>query len=145
MRALTIKQPWAWAIAMGYKAVENRSWAPSAKVLAVGDRFAIHAGALDPSGADFVLARLGIVDKKERAALIAVWRAQRGSILATVNYRGTVDSAMQLPSSARPWFFGPIAWVLGDVVRGSLTGIDNNLRGHLGLWNLANAKPRSTP
>jgi hypothetical protein len=25
MKALTVKQPWAWAIVMGYKDVENRS------------------------------------------------------------------------------------------------------------------------
>ncbi|MEK9722099.1 MAG: ASCH domain-containing protein [Rhodospirillaceae bacterium] len=27
MKALSIKQPWAWAIVHGYKPVENRSWA----------------------------------------------------------------------------------------------------------------------
>lgn len=26
MRALTVQQPWAWAIARGWKPVENRSW-----------------------------------------------------------------------------------------------------------------------
>jgi hypothetical protein len=29
MKALTVKQPWAWAIAKGYKTVENRSRATS--------------------------------------------------------------------------------------------------------------------
>lgn len=27
MKALSVRQPWAWAIARGHKAVENRSWA----------------------------------------------------------------------------------------------------------------------
>lgn len=29
VKALTIKQPWAWAIVSGHKDVENRSWATS--------------------------------------------------------------------------------------------------------------------
>lgn len=40
MKALTIKQPWAWAIAHGQKNVENRTWATSYRGL-----LAIHAGA----------------------------------------------------------------------------------------------------
>jgi hypothetical protein len=43
MKAITVKQPWAWAIAHGEKSVENRSrqhpWTS-----AIGERIAIHAG-----------------------------------------------------------------------------------------------------
>lgn len=39
MRALTIRQPFAWAIAAGHKAVENRSWSTSYR-----GPLAIHAG-----------------------------------------------------------------------------------------------------
>ncbi len=39
MRALTIRQPWAWAIAVAGKDVENRSWQTSHRGL-----LAIHAG-----------------------------------------------------------------------------------------------------
>lgn len=43
MRAVTVQQPWAWAIIHGGKAVENRTrigtWRPT-----VGQRIAIHAG-----------------------------------------------------------------------------------------------------
>ena len=42
MHALTIRQPWASAIAYGTKRVENREWRLSAKV--VGEVIAIHAG-----------------------------------------------------------------------------------------------------
>jgi hypothetical protein len=39
VKALTIKQPWAWAIAAGHKDVENRSWSTSYR-----GPLAIHAG-----------------------------------------------------------------------------------------------------
>lgn len=43
MKALTVLQPWAWAIIHAGKDVENRTWKPG-KELQVGDLFAIHAG-----------------------------------------------------------------------------------------------------
>jgi hypothetical protein len=49
MRAVTVRQPWAWAIAHGFKDIENRSWAPR---LAPGELIAIHAGAAAPSFED---------------------------------------------------------------------------------------------
>jgi hypothetical protein len=42
MYALTILQPWAWAIATGLKSVENRTWRPPDA--AIGQLVAIHAG-----------------------------------------------------------------------------------------------------
>jgi hypothetical protein len=42
LKALTIRQPWASAIAYGAKTVENRSWEPLR--LSDGDELAIHAG-----------------------------------------------------------------------------------------------------
>ncbi|MFJ5886805.1 ASCH domain-containing protein [Streptomyces californicus] len=43
MRALTIRQPWAAAIAHGTKRTENRSWAAPSKHL--GSRILVHAAA----------------------------------------------------------------------------------------------------
>jgi len=42
VKALTLWQPWSWAIAHAGKRVENRTWAPPASV--IGQRVAIHAG-----------------------------------------------------------------------------------------------------
>jgi hypothetical protein len=42
MLALTVRQPWAWAIMAGWKRVENRSWRT-----AVRGRIYVHAGRLD--------------------------------------------------------------------------------------------------
>jgi len=54
LRALTIREPWAWAITYGGKDVENRSWpAPTWCT-----RIAVHAGAgWDTGGEDSPLAR----------------------------------------------------------------------------------------
>lgn len=41
LRALTVKNPWAWALAHGGKRVENRWWSPPAGL----EELAIHAGA----------------------------------------------------------------------------------------------------
>jgi hypothetical protein len=40
MKVLTIRQPWAWAIAAGYKYIENRTWTTSYR-----GKLGIHAGA----------------------------------------------------------------------------------------------------
>jgi len=39
MRALSVKQPWAWLIVNGYKKIENRNWPTSFR-----GRIYIHAG-----------------------------------------------------------------------------------------------------
>lgn len=52
--AITVRQPWAWAIAAGHKPVENRSWTTSHR-----GPLAIHAGkTLDPAAERFISARL---------------------------------------------------------------------------------------
>ncbi|MEU0468957.1 ASCH domain-containing protein [Amycolatopsis sp. NPDC006131] len=40
MKAITVRQPWAWAIAKGYKPIENRTWSTDHRGL-----IAIHAAA----------------------------------------------------------------------------------------------------
>lgn len=42
LSALTVWQPWAWAISVGEKIVENRDWAPPPQL--IGRHFAVHAG-----------------------------------------------------------------------------------------------------
>ena len=43
MKVLTVWQPWASAIAIGAKLVENRTWKPTPGLLKVGDYVGIHA------------------------------------------------------------------------------------------------------
>lgn len=76
-RALTVKQPWADAIAHGAKRTENRTW-PLPKQY-VGARILLHAGAAyDPMG------RFIITD---RAALDS-WPDTRRAIIAAVTLTG---------------------------------------------------------
>jgi len=50
IRALTLQQPWAWAVIQGYKDVENRSWSTSHRGLLL-----IHAGRqFDAAGFEFI-------------------------------------------------------------------------------------------
>lgn len=57
MRAITVHNPWAWAICHAGKDIENRVWWRSSLL---GEQLAIHAGMrLDKPGLDY-LARLGV-------------------------------------------------------------------------------------
>lgn len=47
MKALTIRQPWAWVVASGLKPVENRTWPPPRSLA----RFAVHAASTPDSAA----------------------------------------------------------------------------------------------
>ncbi|GAB3429911.1 ASCH domain-containing protein [Actinophytocola sediminis] len=86
MKALTIRQPMAWAIATGYKAEENRTWATSHRGL-----LAIHAGKWDPAYARAV--REVLVDKGVLASMDAQVTERRdllvtGAVVAVVNLAG---------------------------------------------------------
>ncbi len=119
MRALTVRQPFAWAITAGHKDIENRSWAPS---LLPDEVFAIHAGSRkpDPDDVQTVRRRFGrtarVPDEYAFGAIVAVARAA-----------GTVSK------SRSKWFTGPVGWVLQDVVplREPVP-----CKGMLGLWRL---------
>lgn len=112
MQAITIKQPWASAIAAGLKRIENRSWRPAAASLPL--QLAVHAGArLDRTGVEFCRSRgLPVEDLPLRA------------IVAVVTVVQVVDQ------SSDPWWRGPLGWVLEDVV--AIVPIP--CAGRLSLW-----------
>lgn len=110
--ALTIRQPWASAIVLGHKAIENRTWRPAACRLPM--RLAIHAGKrVDQAGLEFI-ARMGIV----------LPELPTSAILAVVTVEQIVDR------SDDPWFHGPLGWVLRDIHRVWPIPCD----GQQGLW-----------
>lgn len=103
--ALSIRQPWAYAVAMGWKPVENRSWTNMNPARRFRGRFAIHASqgmtrAEYEEAAD-VFASRGFVcpppAELERGGIIGVARV--------------VDFVRR---SQDPWFFGPAALVIAD-------------------------------
>lgn len=101
MRALSLKQPWPWAIINLGKDIENRKWATSYR-----GRFLIHASkTFDLDGYEFVL-------RMAAARNVVVPRAadfERGGIVGSAVVRDVVQA------SASPWFFGPHGFVLQGI------------------------------
>lgn len=121
MKALTLWQPWGWAVVEGYKAVENRSWPPPHAL--IGQRIAIHAGKTwDRYGADTVADLIGI-DAFPDAAHVAGAAIGVATIERIVHSRphpvGYSDHRpdLHLSPDERAWFFGPFGWILRDVRR----------------------------
>ncbi len=82
MKALSIRQPWAWLICSGIKDVENRSWPTP-----VRGRVYVHTG-LSKSSIDKVTlaAILRIATTREAARLMLEWdRLTRGAIIGEVD------------------------------------------------------------
>lgn len=112
MLALTIKQPWAHAIATRRKRFENRTWNFAEHLLPM--RIAIHAAASeDPRGISFCSQHRVSTNKLTHSAIIAV---------ATVVQFQTESTDL--------WFKGPIGWQLEDIRR--ITPIACS--GQQGLW-----------
>lgn len=105
MKALSIKQPWAWAIIHGGKPVENRDWRYPPKYR--GPLF-IHASkTFDWDGFEWItlnIKKLGLSPQD----VPQYEKFYRGGLIGIVNM---VDVVTEHPS---PWFFGPLGFVLED-------------------------------
>jgi hypothetical protein len=120
MRALTVRQPWAWAIIHAGKNIENRSWTNKHATGTI----AVHAG----SGLDS-LDRLPRGAKRPRANDLV-----HGAIIGVVD---VVEIVREHPSK---WFSGPLGWVLRrprPLPRPIPCG------GRLGLWQLPSSVRRA--
>ncbi len=126
--ALTIHQPWAWAIVSGHKPVENRSWLPP--IALMGKTFLVHASkAFDKSTLPTVRSLTG--DRLPPCPDEAAAELALGAVLGAVRLVGCIDRegkrvlpelrlrdprrAQQIRTSA--WFVGPFGWVLDRPVR----------------------------
>ena len=101
MRGLTINQPFAWAIIIGHKSVENRTWAPPRELL--GERIAIHASrrVTDPETKRKIECDHGIV-----IPVGLPFGAVIGSVVISEIVRESHDR----------WFTGPLAWRLSNPI-----------------------------
>jgi hypothetical protein len=119
LRALTVKQPWAWAILFAGKDVENRSWSTKYR-----GPLLIHAGS--SRDRDAVLPRRrGVAEPNEHVL---------GAIL------GIVDLLDVVEQSRSRWFSGPFGWILANPrpFHSPVT-----CPGRLSLWTLTPAEERA--
>lgn len=129
MKALSIRQPWAWLIVNGYKDIENRSWKTKHRGPVL-----IHASARKPTTAEVMLAREIL---RQAAGEYAAQRMpdaehfQRGGFVGVATITGTCES------SSSPWFFGPVGYQITDAkcvkfmpFKGKLSLFESGCRKH---------------
>jgi hypothetical protein len=107
LRAISIRQPWAWAVVHAGKDVENRSaTAPRQFKSAVGERVLIHASSYRLSWAEMAAA---VAYLKERGvAYPSPSDLMYGGVIGSVLVTGIVTRHRS------PWFRGPYALVFAD-------------------------------
>jgi hypothetical protein len=117
VRAITLHQPWAWAVACGLKLVENRSWLPPA-VVRPPFPLVIHAGRHFDSNAAAWLRDNRLPDDPEQpargdlvyGAVTAVCRVAR--VATHVDH---VTDYFGRGTDQGRFFFGPFGWLLADL------------------------------
>ncbi len=105
MKALSIRQPWAWLIVQGYKDVENRLWSTRFR-----GRIYVHTGKQPDKLSSMEEGCIGaeLDDKAWGEFLKREWPL--GAIVGSVEI---VDCVI---SSSSPWFIGPYGFVLANPV-----------------------------
>jgi ASCH domain len=103
MRALSIRQPWAWLILNAGKDIENRDWQPCNPALRFRGPCLIHAGIAVQPISDELRAW---VKQTSGVDLPRSDELPRGGIV------GQVDIIDVVGASSSPWFEGPCGLVL---------------------------------
>lgn len=124
MRALSVRQPWAWLICNGGKDIENRSWPTSFR-----GRVLIHAGK-NMTVADYEACVIFIAPMRRAWRLPAydIIKQQCGGIVGECTIIGCTDD-----DSYSPWFCGPWGFVLANAKPLPF----RLLKGALGFFNVA--------
>lgn len=107
MKALSIKQPWAWLVCEGYKDVENRNWRTNFR-----GRVFIHASKQYDRDAVFPRG----IDGAQQVEIIAHAAAVFGNDYPLGAIIGEVDIVDCVLESKSPWFAGKFGWVLKNPV-----------------------------
>jgi hypothetical protein len=100
MKAITLRQPWAWAIINAGKDIENRNWKTHFR-----GKVAIHA-AVGMTRDEYDRACEYIRGVNRRIRIPAYEELERGAII------GTVEIVDCVQNSDSPWFMGEYGFVL---------------------------------
>lgn len=103
IKTLSVKQPWAWAIAEGLKTIETRTWIPNHR----GDILIVASLKPDKLMLDWLIEQRGekILDEIEYGKALAISELVECRKMT----RADEDAAMC------PVYDGACAWVLADV------------------------------
>jgi hypothetical protein len=105
MRALSIRQPWAWLILNAGKDIENRDWRPRNPALRFRGTCLIHTGvALQPTSDEL----------RAWVSQISGVALPRSDELPRGGFVGQVDIIDVVGASPSPWFEGPCGLVLAN-------------------------------
>ena len=121
MKAITIRQPWAWAIIYAEKDIENRSWKTNFR-----GRVAIHSSA-SMTREEYEEGCKSIRRRKPKIKIPAYEDMVRGAILGTVEIIDCVDN------SDSTWFGGEYGFVLS---RPEKLAEPIKCKGALSFWNI---------
>jgi hypothetical protein len=114
MYAVTLHQPWAWAILNLGKNLENRSWAPSHARMS-NQPLIIHAGQAYDDSAEAWMRRRGLLQANQ---ILPAAARIKGSLIGSVIYRASLSEAelaelkTEEGDRARSWWTGPLGWLL---------------------------------
>jgi hypothetical protein len=121
MKALSIRQPWAWLIANGHKPVENRTWNTKHR-----GPFLIHAGlAFDTDGYHWVKQAFPAIQMPE------IKDFPTGGIVGKADLVDCIPPGSNLDSD---WYFGDYGFMVADAkplpfkkLRGKLNFFESHL------------------
>lgn len=113
MKALSIRQPWAWLIVNGYKDIENRNWRTNFR-----GRILVHAAKK--------IDRISYEDLLPDYPLPPIDKIERGGIVGSVEIIDCVEN------SDSKWFYGEFGFVLKDPELCAFMP----MKGRLGFFNV---------
>lgn len=127
MKALSVRQPWAWLLVHGHKDIENRTWQNGFR-----GQLLIHAGKA-MTDTEYLDVLRFLASKERLRHLVDILPAppdlERGGIV------GRVDVVGCFADHASPWFMGPY----GFLVRNQTTVSFRPYVGMLGLFEVPDA------
>lgn len=122
MLALTLKHPWAFAIAHWGKRIENRTWKPPKSL--IGKRFAIHGGKVPTSRADLEGVR------HQFNSLVEEFGLQKYRVNGDITLRDVMTPGIVCTAILDGSGYG---WILSNVI---VIAEPIPIKGAQGLWNV---------